>query len=278
MSDKFSISRVNLFLQNPWKHWCKYMAGYKPKYNPKINRALDRGTVFHKGMEYLSQGKATDYDSVMKLLVDEYWDKGFDEYVYTTVPLAMERYLEHNKDNLIFDRVIETEYKLEYTLPSGNQFIGYIDAIIQNKDGSVTLVDYKTYSSAPQEFKLKYSTQANMYMEVATRLGFKVKGFCFDCVNPKEKVTGRNYKTKRIKFKYNKLRGEDTLEQFDELTKIINSNPNYRIYVPGDYQPDAYDTLYQVYIGDYLEDFDEHLAKYFEPFDESGIDWEEIDE
>ena len=47
-----------------------------------------------------------------------------------------------------FKDVIHTEYRLDYTLTKGNKFIGFIDAIITHKDGSVTLVDYKTYSSS----------------------------------------------------------------------------------------------------------------------------------
>ena len=34
--NRYNISRVNTYLENPWKHWCKYIAKYKPK-EGKIN-------------------------------------------------------------------------------------------------------------------------------------------------------------------------------------------------------------------------------------------------
>ena len=40
----YSVSRVKTFLENPWKHWCKYLAGYKEKQDPEVTQYMDRGT------------------------------------------------------------------------------------------------------------------------------------------------------------------------------------------------------------------------------------------
>ena len=62
--NRYSISRVNTYLENPWKHWCKYIAKYKPK-EGKINTVyMDRGTVMHRVMELVATG--TDSKEALK--------------------------------------------------------------------------------------------------------------------------------------------------------------------------------------------------------------------
>lgn len=262
---KFSISRVNTFLENPWKHWCKYIAGYKPLPNPEHTKYMDRGTVFHRAMELLSSSKGTvGWSSVEEVVIKEAQEAGFLEEAYQSGITAVDRYLTEYGEQNPFKNVIETEYELNYILQDGHEFIGFVDAILDNGDGTVTLVDYKTYSKSPDPDKLKYSLQANMYMYVATQLGFNVKKFVFDCVNPSAKLTGRQYRTKRVEFFYNKHRAQDYFEQFCMIVDIINNNPEYRVYTLGDYRPDTYDYLYKVYVGDIMEDLDEYIEKNFE--------------
>lgn len=257
---KFSVSRVNTYLENPWKHWCKYIAKYKPIYDPEENKYMDRGTVFHKAIEMLAQGK--DKDEAMSIALSEADEKGFADEAKECGSVAFSRYLSEHDIETITD-VIETEYELNYKLSDTADFIGYIDAIRDNGDGTVTLIDYKTYGNAPQENKLRYGLQANMYMYVATQLGYKVKSFMFDCVNPKTVLKGRAYKTKRIEFIYNENVTQEMFEQFCELVKMIENYPDFKLYVAGDYMPDRYDLLYKVWVGDVVEDLDEFIEKNF---------------
>lgn len=271
---RYSVSRVNTYLENPFKHWCKYIAKYKPKYDNEKNKYMDRGTVFHKAMELFSESKGniSKLEVVQKIKsIEEY--KKFSTFAFESADVAIDRYLE-NYGNEPFKNVIHTEYKLEYTLPSGNEFIGFIDAIVQNPSGSVTLVDYKTYSSSPQLDKMKYMLQAHMYMSIATKLGFKVRGFRFDCVNPGLKIRGNAYKNKRIEFRYNENTADHFFEEFDRITQIIEANPDFKMYVRGEYMPDAYDYLFSVYVGDVTEDLDEFLANNFEAREEDEEDYE----
>lgn len=261
---KFSVSRVNTYLENPWEHWCKYVAGYKELPSPERTKYMDRGTVFHTAMELMAQhnGELTEEQlKEMTLKVHEF--SPFNDEARHTGLLAVERYLAEG-ETVDFTKVVETEKKIELELPNGHEFIGFIDAVIDNGDGTVSLIDYKTYSEAPQEAKMKYSLQGNMYMEVMTKLGYKVKDFCFECVNPKEVLKGRMYRVKHIKFPYNKYRGADMFEQFCEITTMIAKNPNLRMYTPPEKrQPGVYDYFYKVYIGDVVEDLDEFIEKSF---------------
>lgn len=261
---RFSVSRVNTYLENPWEHWCKYIAEYKELPDPERTKYMDRGTVFHTAMELLADHKGDlSLEKVKAMALDVHKHSPFCDEARETGVLAIERYLGEG-DTVDFSKAVETEKKIELDLPNGHEFIGYIDAVIDNGDGTVSLIDYKTYSEAPQEDKMKYSLQANMYMEVMTKLGYTVKDFSFECVNPKKVLRGKAYRTKRIKFNYNKYRGEDMFEQFCEITTMIGKNPNLRMYIPpAKRQPNVYDYFYKVYIGDVTEDLDDFVEKNF---------------
>lgn len=256
------MSRVDTFLSNPFKHWCKYVAGYKEKHEPELHKYMDRGTIFHKMMEILSDKEGYSVSYAKEKVAELYKDSGFLDECFRGAFMAVDRYIEEYDYNP-FKNVIETEYELNYKLPNGHDFIGYIDAIIDNGDGTVTLVDYKTYSTSPQEAEKKYSMQANMYMYVANQLGFNVRWFMFDCVNPKEKITGRNYKTKRLKFPYNEARVTEFFNHFVMLTDMIEQFQDYKLYRMENAMPDMYTMLFKVYTGEIAEDLDTFLHEHF---------------
>lgn len=262
--EKFSVSRVNLYLENPWKHWCKYIKKLKPIVNREDTKYMDRGTVFHSVLEGIAKGKSVEEAKAFALVSAH--EKGFVQEAKDTGILAFERYAnEYNPDWSKFaDSILHTEYELNYDLSDSAVFNGFIDAIMDNGDGTVTLVDYKTYSKAPQADKMKYSLQAHMYMYVATQLGFDVKGFMFDCVNPTPVLKGRAYKTKRIEFLYNDALSGLMFENFCRMVEMIQANPEFNLYIPGDYKPDILDYLFKVYTGEVSEDLETFLEEYFE--------------
>lgn len=262
----YSVSRVKTFLDNPWKHWCKYLAGYKEKQDPELTQYMDRGTYFHRGMELLAQNKGKmPQEELYAKLREIYAESGFLEEAKLSGELAIERYLSEGEP-VDFEKIIETEHQVYFDLPNGHEFTGIIDAVIQNDDGTVTIVDYKTHSTAPTEDEYRYSLQGNLYMYVYTQLGYNVRDMIFDCVNPKIKITGRNYKRKTIRLVYNEYRTKDFFDQFVHLVDLIESDPEFKLYIPGKsgHKPDAYDYLYKVYIGEMMEDLDEFIEKNFQ--------------
>ena len=261
----YSFSRIDTFLKCPFKHWVKYELGYREKQDPEHTKYMDRGTMFHSGMEYLAQNKGElTKEEVTKFVSDKYKDSDFCDEAKETGIIAIERYLDLEEDKKVdFSNIIHTEYPVEIPLPDGNTFYGIVDAVKQNPDGTVTLIDYKTYSTAPQEEKMKYGMQGNLYIYAMEQLGFKVKDFIFECINPKAKLTGRNYTHKRIRFVNNEAKVEEYFNQFAMIVKMINENPEYRLYVPHEGMPDSYDFLYKVFVGDVMEDIQDILEKYF---------------
>lgn len=245
-SKVFSISRVNLFLENPFAHWVKYTQGKTPKPNPEYDKYINRGTVFHRMAEYFAKGDLC-FDEVSQAVKEEYSEAGFVEESFEGAFVAMERLLEE-RGTEPFENILETEKKIELPLnvERGTKFLGFVDAVKDNRDGTVTLIDYKTFSNAPQEADLAYSLQAQCYMHVCTELGYKVKSFVFEAVNPKLKITGRNYKTKKIVIPYDEALAEDTFEEFKHLTEIISDNEYFSLYrFDSKRMPTAYDTLYK---------------------------------
>lgn len=260
--NRYSISRVNTYLENPWKHWCKYIAKYKPK-EGKINTVyMDRGTVMHRVMELVATG--TDSKEALKQAsVVDFAQESIDGGIR-----ASERYFEHFGFEGLFKT---TEVEKEITLDISEEvglgteigFIGYVDAVRTNEDGSVTLVDYKTYSTKPAQDKMVLSLQANMYMYVMTKLGYNVRNFVFECINPKEKLVGRAYKYLAIDMPYREALCDEFFEQFCMLVRMIEQNPEFKMYKYGDYMPDIYDELFKVWQGIVTEDFDTFVAENF---------------
>ena len=102
----YSVSRVKTFLDNPWKHWCKYLAGYKEKQDPEVTQYMDRGTYFHRGMELLAQskGKMTQEELYAKLR-EIYAESGFLEEAKLSGELAIDRYLSEGEP-VDFEKII----------------------------------------------------------------------------------------------------------------------------------------------------------------------------
>lgn len=260
----FSVSRINLYLQNPFKHWAKYTEGLREKHSPERHRFMDCGTVFHKAMEILANNNNAHVAKLEAL--NDASEKGFAEVAKEEGIIAFDRYLE--EQGLLDDYSnYKTEVEVSYKLYDDNYFLGYIDAVIENEDGTVTLVDYKTYRNAPQESKLRYSLQAQMYMAVMDRIGLKVKGFEYHCINPKLVLKGRSYIFRKISIPFRKETAGIFYDEFVRVVKIINNNPSFGLYIPTDYAPDSYDKLYKIIIGDVEEDLDKFVE---ENFDKKG--------
>lgn len=179
---QYSHSRVECHLSCPYKYKLRYIDKLKTIQAPEADNALIVGNSLHLGAE-----------TTVKQAIDFY---------YSNYPI-------------IGDRHIEEAIKLEYWIPqihrilaninvyrkefriNTNRFIGIVDLIVKNDDGTVDVFDYK-YSNSIEHYQ--DSPQLHIYKYFLDQLGFKVNklGFIFiPKISIKQKQTEDLYQFRR---------------------------------------------------------------------------------
>lgn len=182
---QFSYSRVSSFEQCPYKWRLHYIDGLETLPDDDPKNALIIGTALHRGIE-------TDADTAIR------------EY-YAAYPIITDRHVEEaEKLRWWIPRVKallppgENEVKVE--TPS---FVGYLDYVAQNDDGSVDIYDFK-YSNAVDRYMA--SAQLHVYKWYYERTtGQEVRGLHFVFV---PKVSIRLKKTEQLYEFRRRLHGE----------------------------------------------------------------------
>ena len=231
----WSVSRVNKWLESPWDFYCRYIKGIE-KASPWQD-SLDRGTTLHYILECV--GKGQSLDEILLTVKDFQKEKGLSDKGIENGLRVAKKYLEEyggvSKGGKILDTEKYIEWDLDEYIPN-QKFQGYIDVVIEDKDGGMWLVDYKTYSKKPRFENLRLELQCNVYMYVMKEiLGYNVQGFIYDCMNPQEKITGRGYHFHQFKINYNEKIVSKVVEDFLTTIEIIINNPDYSIFKKSDY-------------------------------------------
>lgn len=162
LSDRaFSATSINKYLACPRKYLYEDILALTPKDgNPNT---LSYGTAIHKTCQ-----KAYDFLRENKTPPEKeqviFWFKK----AFATLP--MESY-EQRKNfegrgvkaldayycqitNTLPANLYATEYKINYTLDNGTKFIGYIDRLDKNEDGTYSIYDYKTGNNKNSGIKI----------------------------------------------------------------------------------------------------------------------------
>lgn len=270
----WSVSRVKTWLDNPWDFFCKYIKGMK-RASPwqdaldrgtVLHRYLEE-LALGKNSEEIESNIAYTNEEVIRynqLLEDgEEVDKGLliflkryfpdlEEKIDKLEPIpalsekgvadgirVARKYLDEYGTIHNMGQVQEVEKKIEWDMSEylpNQKFIGYIDAVVEDDRGRIWLVDHKTYSNKPQFDNLRFELQANVYMWVMKNVyNVDVAGFIYDCINPKEKITGRGYHFHQFKIPYNERIVDMVMENFMTTIEIILNYPDYAIYKESTY-------------------------------------------
>lgn len=272
----WSVSRVKTWLDSPWDFYCKYIKGLRKAspwqdaldrgtvlheylemsaLYPELTREEIEEKISHVNDNILQwntlveSGKRvkTKEKNFYKELLPEYLDDIEEEKIIT--PLSQKgiddgyrvarKYLDEYGGIDNKGKVLETEKKISWDLSEylpNQDFVGYIDAIVEDERGNIWLVDYKTYSNKPKFEDLRMELQANVYMYVMKNIyGVDVAGFIYDCINPKEKIVGRGYHFHQFKITYNERIVNMVTENFLTTIEIILNNPEYNIYKESKY-------------------------------------------
>lgn len=224
---RFSYSQVSMYESNPWKHFCNYVMGLYP---PQSEQA-ERGTDVHALFEILAKlDKSTNY---IEYIDNMHENKELEDNIWTIVRRYLINYAGIGNGLLAENRLpwkdavkVECEKKVMTTL-DGIEFIGFIDLVVYNEDGSVSLYDYKTLSNKPSIYKYTYGMQGNLYIKAMEQLGYEVREFVFDAMNPKMDIPWNGYRFFRIELDNNPIRVQNSVDRFVHLANEILKNPSY---------------------------------------------------
>lgn len=159
MSDDitWSFSRIDFSCKYAWYR------NYVLKEKGEENFFSQLGGTLHLLLEYLARGIITEED-VYAAFEDNFFE--FSDFSFTegfdyelSAMNKMRGYFKRKK--YWSGEVIDVEKKLEFTLPSGEKFTGYIDLVLNN-DG-VDLVDHKSSTHFAEKDKKKKVHQQYLY-------------------------------------------------------------------------------------------------------------------
>lgn len=160
---RYSHSRVECHNNCPYQYKLRYVDHIKTVQAPEPNNALICGNTIHKGAE-------TDLKTAI-------------EFYYSNYPIINDNHInEVIKFEYLIPKIHEilanvNVYKKEFRINT-NRFIGIVDLITKNDDGSVDVFDYK-YSNNYEHYA--GSPQLHLYKYFLEQIGFKVRklGFIF---------------------------------------------------------------------------------------------------
>lgn len=160
---QYSHSKVESHVGCPYKYKLRYVDKLKAIPAPEANNALICGNTMHQGAE--------------SNLVDAL------KFYYSNYPISSDL---HENEVMKFTYLIPkiheilegvNVYKKEFRINT-SRFIGIVDLITKNDDGTVDVFDYK-YSNAVEKYS--ESPQLHLYKYFLEQMGFKVRklGFIF---------------------------------------------------------------------------------------------------
>ncbi|VDG74677.1 phage NTP-binding protein [Clostridium carnis] len=160
---RYSHSRVETHNNCPYQYKLRYVDHLKTIQAPEADNALICGNTIHKGAE-------TDLKQAI-------------EFYYSNYPIISDLHINETiKFEYLIPKIHEilagvNVYKKEFRINT-DRFIGIVDLITKNEDGSVDVFDYK-YSNNYEHYA--ESPQLHLYKYFLEQIGFKVRklGFIF---------------------------------------------------------------------------------------------------
>lgn len=160
---QYSHSRVETHMSCSYKYKLRYVDKLKTIQAPEANDALIVGNTIHQGAE-------TNLEDALK-------------FYYSNYPIINDRHIEEEiKFKYLIPKIHEllediNVYRKEFKILT-SRFVGIVDLIVKNEDGSVDVFDYK-YSNNYEKYS--ESPQLHIYKYYLEQMGFKVRklGFIF---------------------------------------------------------------------------------------------------
>lgn len=160
---QYSHSKVETHIGCPYKYKLRYVDKLKTIPVPEADNALICGNTMHQGAE-------TNLEDALK-------------FYYSNYPIINDRHIEEvMKFEYLIPKIHDilseiNVYRKEFRVNT-SRFVGIVDLITKNEDGTVDVFDYK-YSNNYEKYS--ESPQLHLYKYFLEQIGFKVRrlGFIF---------------------------------------------------------------------------------------------------
>ena len=234
----YSFSRLKLF--NECK--CAYYLTYVLKAQKRINIYSEIGTTIHEILEDIQSGKEIPIEERIEIFEDK-----VDECEIFGISFVndniKEKYVENVKHCLRNFKSIQGkkfEIEKEITLDiDGHKLTGFIDLVVHNDDGTVSIIDYKTSSKYAKKDLQKNANQLIIYGLALEQLGYKVRDVKWymikyatiqgkrgnKMIERRELEDGQKFEDCFVEYPYNEVSKMecvdwiiDTIEEIESLT------------------------------------------------------------
>lgn len=182
---KISNSKVNTWRRCHMAYRYKYVMKLRPK---RKGMALRRGSIIHECIEAYDSGKS--WKKLQKKFAKDFYEETFQEEILEIgdipkmVMELMENYQAlYEEDGLNY---LGSEVHFELPLMPGVVIEGYLDALVEDRDGCIWPKETKTYKKNPDYDFLLMNTQSALYTWAVTELGYNPKGTLWDIIRAKE--------------------------------------------------------------------------------------------
>ena len=234
----YSFSRLKLF--NECRH--AYFLTYVLKVQKRVNIYSEIGTTIHEILENIQGGKEIPIEERIEMFEDK-----VDECEIFGISFVndniKEKYVKNVKHCLRNFKSIQGknfEIEKEITLDiDGYKLTGFIDLVVHNDDGTVSIIDYKTSSKYAKKDLQKNANQLIIYGLALEQLGYKVRDVKWymikyatiqgkrgsKMIERRELEDGQEFEDCFVEYPYNEVSKMecidwiiDTIEEIESLT------------------------------------------------------------
>ena len=235
----YSFSRLKLF--NECRH--AYFLTYVLKCDKKPNIYSEIGTIIHEVLEDVQGGKNIPVEERIEMFedkVDECKIFGI-EFVNEKIEEKYVENIKHCLRNFKPLQGVKFEIEKEVRLELGSSVLtGFIDLVVHNEDGTVSVIDFKTSSKYAKKDLPKNANQLIIYGLALEQMGYVVRDVKWmmlkyatvkgkrgnKMIERRELEDGQEFEDCFVEYPYNAISKmecidwiEETIDEIESLTK-----------------------------------------------------------
>lgn len=218
--EKYSYSKLSTFHQCPYQYYLNYIE----RREGENNAFAEYGSFVHSILESYAKGSLSVFELLDKYK-DEYIFNITKEFPYNKYKDLAESYYEDgieffsNFEGLEDYKILGVEDKFEEEINNDYILTGFIDLVLEDKDGNLILHDWKSKAGFKNKTELnKYAKQLYLYSIRLKRLYGKF---------PDKMQFGCFRKQETIQVDFSKEKYEEALKWMDDTVDKIRKCSSY---------------------------------------------------